>query len=83
MRKRLTVTLDEEVYDGLHRVVEQAQISEFVESLLRPYVIDTDLEDSYRRMAQDEEREAEANEWMEANLGHPRDETRRGVVGQL
>ena len=76
MRKRLTVTLDEEVYDGLHRVVEQAQISEFVESLLRPYVIDTDLEDSYRRMAQDEEREAEANEWMEANLRHPRDETR-------
>ena len=79
MQKKLTITIDEEVYDGLCRAVGREQISEFIESLVRPKVIKVsraDLEEGYRRMAEDEEREAEANVWMEANLGHPRDETR-------
>ena len=29
----------------------------------------TDLDDEYRRMAEDEEREAEALEWLEALIG--------------
>ena len=74
MQKKLTVTLDEEVYDGLRRVVGQAEISEFVESLLRSYVIDADLEEGYRRMAEDEEHEAEALEWAEATIGDVSDD---------
>ena len=79
MQKKLTITIDEEVYDGLCRAVGREQISEFIESLVRPKVIKVsraDLEEGYRQMAADEEYEAEANVWMEANLGHPRDETR-------
>ena len=76
MQRKLTITLDEQVYDGLCKAVGREQISEFIESLVRPHVIDIDLEKGYRQMAADEEREAEANEWMEANLGHPRDEAR-------
>ena len=77
MQRKLVITLDEQVYDGLCKAVGREQISEFIESLVRPHVIKispADLEAGYRQMAADEERETEANEWMEANLGHPRDE---------
>ena len=66
MRKRLTITLDEQVYEGLHRVIGRRRISQFIESLVRPHVMDSDLETAYAQMAQDEAREAEALEWAEA-----------------
>jgi siroheme synthase (precorrin-2 oxidase/ferrochelatase) len=76
MQKKLTVTLDERVYDGLHRVVGRRRISRFVELLVRPHVIGKDLEAAYRQMAQEEARETEALEWAEATLGDVADETR-------
>jgi len=76
MQKKLTVTIDERVYDGLHRVVGRRRISRFVESLVRPHVIGKDLEAAYRHMAQEEAREAEALEWAEATVGDVADETR-------
>ncbi|TVQ26515.1 MAG: addiction module antitoxin, partial [Spirochaetaceae bacterium] len=33
MQKKLTLTIDEEVYDGLRRVVGPGKISRFVENL--------------------------------------------------
>lgn len=76
MQKKLTITLDERVYEGLHRVVGRRRISQFIESLVRPHVIDDDLEAAYAQMAQDEAREAEALEWAEATVGDVADETR-------
>jgi hypothetical protein len=76
MQKKLTITLDERVYDGLHRVVGRRRISRFLESLARPHVIGRDLEAAYRQMAREEAREAEALEWAEATLGDVADETR-------
>lgn len=76
MQKKLTVTIDERVYAGLHRVVGRRRISRFVESLVRPHVIGKDLEAAYRQMAQEEAREAEALEWAEATVGDVADETR-------
>lgn len=69
MQKKLTITLDERVYEGLHLVVGRRRISQFIESLVRPYVVGEDLEVAYRQMADDEAREAEALEWAEATLG--------------
>jgi predicted CopG family antitoxin len=69
MQKKLTITVDEEVYQGLHRVVGRGNISEFIENLVRPHVLGTDLEAGYKAMAQDEEHEAEALEWAEALVG--------------
>lgn len=69
MHRKLTITLDEQVYDALHRTVGRGSISQFIEDLVRPYVIAEDLESAYREMAQDEEREAEALEWAEATIG--------------
>ncbi len=68
MQKKLTVTVDEEVYEGLYRVVGQRKISKFIEDLVRPYVTRPDLETAYREMAEDEAREQEALDWAEATL---------------
>jgi hypothetical protein len=73
MPKKLTITLDQQVYEGLHRVIGRRKISQFIESLVRPHVIGADLEAGYRQMAEDEAREAEALEWAEATLGDLRD----------
>lgn len=76
MHRKLTITLDEQVYEGLHAVIGRRRISAFIESLLRPHVLNRDLEAGYQQMAEDEEREAEALEWTEAMIGEVSDETR-------
>jgi len=69
MQKKLTITLDSQVYEELHRVIGRGRISQFIEDLVRPHVLGKDMEAAYRAMSQDEEREAEALEWAEATLG--------------
>ncbi|HZU38697.1 MAG TPA: hypothetical protein VFA18_22410 [Gemmataceae bacterium] len=76
MQKKLTITLDARVYEGLHTVIGRRRISHFIERLVRPHVIGKDLEMAYQQMAQDEEREVEAREWTEATMGDVADETR-------
>jgi hypothetical protein len=76
MQKKLTITVDERIYQGLHHVIGRRRISRFIESLVRPYVIGKDLEAAYAQMAQEETREAEALEWAEATSGDVADETR-------
>ena len=41
-------------------------MSQFIEDLLRPHVLDTALDEGYRAMAADAEREAEAQAWGNA-----------------
>ena len=69
MHKKLTITLDEDVYHALHRVVGRGSISRFIESLVRPHVVQQDLEEAYLAMSQDAQREAEALEWAEGTIG--------------
>lgn len=76
MQKKLTITIDERVYEGLHAVIGRGRISRFIEDLVRPYVLYQGLEAAYREMAQDEAREAEALEWAEATVGDVSDEAR-------
>lgn len=76
MHKKLTITLDERVYEGLHKVIGRRKISQFIESLVRPHVVDVDLEEGYKLMAQDEAQEAKALEWAEALVGDVADEAR-------
>jgi predicted CopG family antitoxin len=66
MRKKLTISVEEEVYAGLHRVVGRRNISRFLNDLAKPHLLSPDLEEGYRAMAADEEREQEAEEWSEA-----------------
>ncbi len=76
MHKRMTITLDESVYDGLYRTVGRRHMSQFIEDLVRPHVLDTNLDDGYKAMALDQAREAEALEWCESLIKDGMDETR-------
>ena len=69
MQKKLTITIDEEIYNGLHRVIGPRKISGFLEDLARPHVLMPDLDAAYRLMSQDVEREVEALAWIEGTLG--------------
>ena len=53
MQKKLTITVDEHVYHGLHRIVGRRRISRFIESLVRPHVVEEELSAAYREMAQE------------------------------
>jgi predicted CopG family antitoxin len=66
MSKKLTITVDDEVYGGLHNVVGRRRISRFLNDLARPHVTRQDLAEGYRAMVADEEREREAEERVEA-----------------
>jgi len=69
MQKKLTVTIDEEVYVGLREVIGPRKISRFIEDLVRPHVTKKDIYAAYKEMADDEVRESEALEWAEATFG--------------
>ncbi len=69
MQKKLTISIDEQVYDGLYAVVGKGAISQFIEDLLRPYVVEDQLDAAYKLMAEDQERETEALAWSEALIG--------------
>ena len=69
MQKKLTVTIDEEVYNGLRSVVGPRKISRFIEDLVRPHVLKKDMYAAYEAMAADQVREAEALEWSESTFG--------------
>ena len=69
MQKKLTISIDEQVYQGLHEVIGSGRISKFIEKLVRPHVLKQNLEVAYKEMAADREREAEADEWSEALIG--------------
>jgi len=69
MKKKLTLTVDEEVYNGLRTVIGPRKISRFVEELVRPHVVKRELYDAYRDMAADRVRESEALQWAESTCG--------------
>lgn len=76
MQKKLTITIDERVYEGLYRVVGPGKISQFIEQMIRPHVMTEDLNAAYEAMGQDKEREKEASEWIEAFIEEFDDESR-------
>ncbi len=62
MQKKLTLSIDEEVYEGLRETVGPRRISRFIEDLVRPHVVRRELYAAYEEMAANEAREAEALE---------------------
>ena len=67
MPRKLTITVSDDVYGGLHQKIGRGEISRFIENLVRPQVVgDDDLLAGYRAMAADAEREQEALEWIES-----------------
>ena len=75
MQKKLTVTIDEEVYEGLRKNIGPRKISKFIEQLVRPHVVHPNMELAYAEMAKDKEREKEAEEWAEITFKDLSNET--------
>ncbi len=65
LTKKLTITIDERVYAGLHAVIGQGYISQFLEDLARPFVVTDHLSAAYAEMSADKTRDAKADEWCE------------------
>lgn len=76
MQKKLTISLNEVVYDELCRVVGRGNISKFIERMIAPHLKAGDLDAAYREMAADSVREREALEWANGVVGDVSDEKR-------
>jgi hypothetical protein len=76
MQKKLTISVDADVYDGLRARIGPRRISRFLNDLARPHVTSEGLDEGYAAMAVDEAREAEAAAWSEALIGDVADEPR-------
>jgi len=66
MQRKLTITVSDDVYRGLHHHIGRGEISRFIESLVRPHVVtDRELEEEYREAAANVEAERAALDWIE------------------
>lgn len=76
MQKKLTISVDSDVYEGLQARVGPRRISRFLNDLARPHVTLDGLEAGYVAMAADEAREVEAATWSEGLIGDVADDRR-------
>jgi len=67
--RKLTITVDEDVYDGLQNRIGRRKISRFLNDLARPLVSESYLDEGYAAKARDELGEREAEEWVEGLIG--------------
>ncbi|WP_373531537.1 addiction module antitoxin [Vampirovibrio sp.] len=73
MKRKLTITVTEDVYEGLQAVVGPGNISQFLEDLARPHVVRSGLAEGYRMASEDEAQEKEALEWSNSLIGDVRE----------
>jgi predicted CopG family antitoxin len=76
MHKKLTITIEENVYKALHAVVGRTKISQFIEALVKPHVMNNELDAAYKQMAEDEAREEAALELANGTYQDAFDEKR-------
>ena len=69
MTRRLTITVDQDVYEWLHARVGRKRIGRFLNDLARPLVAADDLAAGYEAMARDEVRELDAAAWVDQLTG--------------
>ena len=71
--KKLTITVEEQVYKDLHKFIGSGKISPLLNDLARDHLkrkaMEKYLEEGYKAMAADKEYEKEAREWCEAFIG--------------
>ena len=72
--RKLTILLDDRVYERLHAAAGKRRVGRFVEQLVRDRLPHEELDGAYAAMAADERREAEAFNWAEAALEDVDDE---------
>ena len=75
-KKKVTLMLDAEVYEGLREKVGGRGLGAYISQLVRPHVLTKDLEAGYKAMAVDEAYNQEAREWIEGTLEAPEAENK-------
>ena len=65
MVRKLTITVDDDVYLGLKAKVGDRRISRFLNDLAKPLVSEAALLEGYRQMAADAVEEADAAVWVD------------------
>jgi predicted CopG family antitoxin len=76
MQKKLTLSIDAEIYEALHKMAGKRKIGRFIESLVRPHITSLELPEAGARLAQDELRNSAALSWAGTNRLEAGDEAR-------
>jgi hypothetical protein len=69
MLKEVTISVEEDVYSAIAPLLAQHKLNEYISALVRSQPSWTTLEEAYKAMAADAEREQEAQEWCNAAFG--------------
>ena len=70
MQKKLTLNIEEKLYNDLYLIIGKRKISKFIENLIKPYLARDNLRLAYQEMARDEQREKEACQWEEGLINN-------------
>jgi hypothetical protein len=82
MTKKLTITVSDEVYRGLHRKIGRRKISRLIDGLAREHLRGRPMAQEYAEAASDEGAECDALDWIEPGVGeHLADEDFSGWPG--
>jgi hypothetical protein len=68
MQKKLTLSIDAEIYEALHKVAGKRKIGRFIENLVRPHIMSLELPKASKHKIQDKYQENETLPWVEATL---------------
>lgn len=70
MSKRVNLYIqDEALWEHFIQLVGRGNVSKWIENFIRPFVDNSDLAAAYKTMAQDKNREHEAQEWISGTFG--------------
>ena len=74
MQRKITLSIEEEIYRKLRFLIPKRKMSKFVEEALKEKIerlkveIEEPIEEGFKMMGKDKEREKEALEWSEAGM---------------
>jgi hypothetical protein len=74
MQKKLTLSIDAELYEALHKVAGKRKIGRFIEKIVRPHITLQELAQAGNQLIQDEKLESEALLWAGTTVGDSGDE---------
>lgn len=72
MQRKITLSIEEEIYRKLRFLIPKRKMSKFVEEALKEKIerlkLEEPIEEGFKMMGKDKEREKEALEWSEAGI---------------
>jgi predicted CopG family antitoxin len=69
MQRQMTISVEEDVYNILAPLMAQKTLGEYISNLVHSRNKPQTLEEAYKAMAADTEREKEAQEWCNGYFG--------------